>query len=293
MVLAGIRERWRPLRADLLARVVLLDISDPHLIIGQMLRGGQPMAPVWSAPVPAQTCRQGVPIALDALGDFIGDLLLEHGASDAGLVVALPKVASHLRLLEWPGARVPADPLEDLRQRGQDLGWPFRLADAVVDVQPLSGSSRCAIAGGVSREALDSWIEVFEIAGARLRHLIPAHACLQTALSDNLISGDSQALVALLHPSTTDCHLMVWRHGLPEFERVLPLEQEALIPELTHALAFCRSRLGGSPRQLLLGDRLEAAAAIGGALGLPREPVDRNDYGSLHLQGLGLLELAR
>jgi hypothetical protein len=44
---------------------------------------------------------------------------------------------------------------------------------------------------------------------------------------------------------------------------------------------------------VLLAQPLEAAAAIRAQLGLELGLVDRDEYGSLHLAGLGLLELAR
>jgi hypothetical protein len=293
LVLAGIQAQWRPLRAELFPQVVLLDLSDPQLLIGQAFKGGKPQGPTWSAPVPARTCRAGLPVALDALGDFIGDLLLEHSTPDAGLVVALPWELGHWRVLDWPEGSTLEDPAEELRERRVDLGWPFSLDEAALDVQPLAAAPGRSLVVGISHDALDSWIEVFAIAGGSLRHLIPAQACLHMALQQELASSPSGALVALLQGSSTANDLLVWRDGVPEFQRSLPRDQESLVPALAQALGYCRSQLGGGAIRLLLDQPFEAAAAIRDQLGLELDVVDRGDYGSLHLAGLGLLEMAR
>ena len=296
-MLAGLQEglqgQWRSLRADLFPRVVLLDLSDPQLVIGQALKAGKPVEPIWTAPVPARTCREGLPVAIDALGDFIGDLLLEHSTPDAGLVVALPRELGLWRPLSWPEGAQPAMAVEELRERQVNLDWPFSLEAAVLDVQPLEQVPGQSLVVGTSQEALETWIEVFAVAGGSLRHLIPAQACLHVALEAELAEAPASQLVGLLQPSGRDCQLLVWRDGVPEFERILPLAPDQLVPALAQSLGFCRSRLGPGPIRLLQGEPLEAATAIEEQLDLPVEMVDRGEYGSLHLAGLGRLALAR
>ena len=296
-MLAGLQEglqgQWRSLRADLFPKVVLLDLSDPQLLIGQALKAGKPVEPIWTAPVPARTCREGLPVAIDALGDFIGDLLLEHSTPDAGLVVALPRELGLWRPLSWPEGAQPSMAVEELRERQVNLEWPFSLEAAVLDVQPLEQQPGQSLVVGTSQEALETWIEVFAVAGGSLRHLIPAQACLHVALEAELAEAPAGQLVGLLQPATRDCQLLVWRDGVPEFERTLPLAADRLVPELARCLGFCRSRLGPGPIRLLQGEPLEAATVIEEQLDLAVEMVDRGEYGSLHLAGLGRLALAR
>ena len=292
MVLAGIEAQWRPLRALLFQQVLLLDLSDPQILLGQSLKGGKPGGEAWEAPVPPRTCRAGVPVTLDALGDFIGDLLLEHSAPDAALVVALPWEAACWRVLEWPDGGQPEDATDELRERHADLGWPFNLEDASLDVQPLANAPGCSLAVGMSLDALESWIEVFAIAGATLRHLIPAQVCQQLAIREQLEASADQELVALLQPDSQVCHLHVWRAGVPEFQRSLPLEPSELVPALDQALRFCRNRLGAESVRLLCSDPLESMEGIRSQLDLPLELVQRGGYGSLRLAGLAALELS-
>ena len=293
MVLAGLEAQWRPVRAQLFPQVLLLDLSDPQVLLGQGIRGSKPNGEAWSAPIPARTCRAGQPVAIDALGDFIGDLLLEHSAPDASLVVALPREAVHWRVVEWAEGGQPEDAADVLRERQPDLGWPFSLEDASIEVHPLAADPASSLVVGISLDALESWIEVFAIAGGSLRHLIPAQVCRQLAISPQLEASASDHLVALLQPEGAACQLVVWRGGVPEFERSLPLEAGALVPALDQALRFCRRQLGGSSVRLLLAESMEGAAAIRDQLALPLEWVDRRGYGSLQLAGLAELELSR
>jgi Tfp pilus assembly PilM family ATPase len=293
LVLAGIEEQWRPLRAMLFPQVVMLDLSDPHALLGQGLKAGKPDGDAWSAPLPARTCRAGVPVALDALGDFIGDLLLEHSSPNAGLVVALPRELVQWRVVEWAEGSQPDDAAEELRDRQIDLGWPFSLEAASLDVQPLAEAPGCSLVVGMALEALEAWIEVFAIAGGSLRHLIPAQVCEQMAIAAKLEAAADDQLVALLHPAGTACHLVVWRAGVPEFQRRLPLEREALLPALAQALGFCRSRLGADSIRVLLAEPMESADAIRDQLQLPLEWVDCGGYGSLQLAGLAQLDRKR
>jgi hypothetical protein len=291
LVLAGIQAQWRPLRALLFQQVMLLDLSDPQVLLGQALKRGKPSGDAWSAPIPARTCREGVPVALDALGDFIGDLLLEHSSPDAALVVALPQEAAHWRVLEWAEGSQPEEAAEELRERQVDLGWPFSLEDASLDVQPLAHAPGCSLVVGMSLDALESWIEVFAIAGGSLRHLVPAQVCQQLALRPQLETSAEDELVALLQPGSTHCQLLVWRAGVPEFQRRLPREPQALVPALDQALRFCRSRLGVDSVRLLLSESIDFAEELRTQLALPLEWVDRGAYGSLQLAGLGVLDL--
>jgi hypothetical protein len=293
-VLAAIQAQWRPLQMELFPRLMLLDFSDPELLIAQAIRRGRPDPDSWSAPLPARTCRQGVPVALDALGDFIGDLLLEHSVPDAGVVVALPREVSRWRVVEWPDGQEPEDPAEVIREQAVPLGWPFSAEGAALAVHPLEEAPGCSLVVGTPQPCLEAWVETFAIAGTVLRHLVPSQACLHMALQPIFDRSDPDALVALFQPVEDGLDLLVWRDGVPEFEQRLPAQPEALTAAVLRALAFCRSRFGdGGGLRLLQAEPLQQASLLEERLDLPVELVDRGDYGSLHLAGLGQLVLDR
>ncbi len=293
MVLVGIKERWRQLRAELLPRIVLLDFTDPQLLVGQGLRNGKPQAQNWSAPVPARTLRDGMPIAADAFGDFVGDLLLEQKAPNATLVVALPRQACEWRLISWPGGVSPEDPIEALRELNPDLKLPYPLGAARIDVQPVPGREGRAVVVAAPRTTVEAWIDLFAIAGSSLRHLLPSQACQMLALREELDAMAPGDLLGVLQPTSSECLLDVWVDGAPHFQRRLPLEATQLVPALQRCLQFCRDQFGITHDRLLVSDELSAAAAVEQETGLELELVDRRGFGTLALAGLAQAALAR
>ena len=293
MVLAGLQNTWRPLRAQLFPKLVMVDLSE-QLVLGQSVKQGQPLGPAWSAPIPARTCRNGVPQLVDAVGDFIGDLLLEHGGIDSQLVVSLPRQAAHWRVVEWASAQQPVVSIDELRDLNPDLRLPFALDDAYVDVQPLPGNRSSSLVVAADRSVVEAWVEVFAIAGGTLQHLLPAQVCLMGALSDELAATPASTLVALLQPLDQQAVLTLWRQGVPEFERLLPGAMPELLPALQQSLDFYRSHHAPkAPVRLLLSESMPDLEGLEQALGLEAELVERDSFGSLALQGLAGLELAQ
>ena len=118
MVVARLQEEWQTLRSELFPTKVVLDLSDLVLTAQRLPKANQPLDAPWIVPLPAATCRGGRPLQTEALGDFIGDLLLSYGEIKALLSVVLPAPACYWRALQWPLAASPlsAWPLEPARQ---------------------------------------------------------------------------------------------------------------------------------------------------------------------------------
>jgi len=298
LVLAGLQETWRPLRAQLFPKLVMIDLSE-QLVIGQPVKRGRPQEPIWTAPIPARTCRDGVPQLKDAVGDFLGDLLLEHGGIDAQLVVSLPRQASHWRVVDWPAGQQPGDSVDHLRALNPDLGWPFSLEAAYLDVHPLPGRPASSLVIAAERSVVDAWVEVFAIAGSTLQHLLPSQVCLMWGLGDALAATPAGTLVALLQPLDQHTSLILWHQGVPELERLLPGPMVELIPALQQSLEFYKNlRAPQAPVRLLLAvppedQEMLDQGMLEQALGLKAEVVDHDGFGSLCLQGLGTLELVQ
>ena len=271
----------------------MLDLSE-RLVLGQPGKRGQPQGPAWSAPIPARTCRNGVPQLVDAVGDFIGDLLLDHAGIDSQLVVSLPRQAAHWRVVEWARAQQPVDSIDELRDLNPDLALPFALDDAYVDVQPLPGNTASSLVVAADRSVVEAWVEVIAIAGATLQHLLPAQVCLMAAISEELEATPASTLVALLQPLDQQAVLTIWCQGVPEFERRLPGAMPELLPALQRSLDFFRSRHAPkAPVRLLLSESMPDLEGLEQALGLEAELLEGDGFGSLVLQGLAGLELAQ
>ena len=111
MVVARLQEEWQTLRSELFPTKVVLDLSDLVLTAQRLPKANQPLDAPWIVPLPAATCRGGRPLQTEALGDFIGDLLLSYGEIKALLSVVLPAPACYWRALQWP---LVASPLSTL-----------------------------------------------------------------------------------------------------------------------------------------------------------------------------------
>jgi hypothetical protein len=303
LVVARLQEEWQTLRSELFPTKVVLDLSDLVLTAQRLPKANQPLDAPWIVPLPAATCRGGRPLQTEALGDFIGDLLLSYGEIKALLSVILPAPACYWRALQWPLAASPlsAWPLEpalQLRELQPDLGLPFALEQSWLDVMPVQGGDVDALVVAIERQLLADWLEVFNIAGVRLGRLVPAQVAWMVGLQERLLAANSTTLVGLLLPEPQALRLLVWRDGVPLYERLLSGELEQWLGQLEACLRFLRWQQGMQATgsiELLLAAGLAAGQQERLQLGCPQplELLDSGGYGNLALRGLALLEGAR
>ena len=298
MVVARLQEEWQTLRSELFPTKVVLDLSDRVLTAQRLPKANQSLDAPWIVPLPAATCRGGRPLQTEALGDFIGDLLLSYGEIKALLSVVLPAPACYWRALQWPLAASPLEPARQLRELQPDLGLPFPLEQGWLDVMPVQGGDVDALVVAIERQLLADWLEVFNIAGVRLGRLVPAQVAWMVGLRERLLAADSTTLVGLLLPEPQALRLLVWRDGVPLYERLLSGELEQWLGQLEACLRFLRWQQGMQARgsiELLLAAGLAAGQQERLQLGCPQplELLDSGGYGNLALRGLALLEGAR
>jgi Tfp pilus assembly PilM family ATPase len=286
MVFAGVREAWKPLRSQWLGERVLLAVDD-RALQAVALRRGAISTPWWESMLPAQALVDGMPSLVDTLGDFLGDLLLSQGLMGQAVRLALPPQACHWRVVVWPLQEWPDDPIEALRTIDPDLGLPFALADAAIDLLPLPGEPLRSLLVAAPRELVEAWLAVFAITGSPLERLLPAQVCLRQALLPALEATPAQGGVLMLHPSAAGCMALLWRQGFPLYERLLALDAAQLPHELERSVSFYRSR---DPAfrlsQVWLTAPLPAQDQLAATLGLPLELLDSTPYASPVLQGL-------
>lgn len=298
MVVARFQENWQTLRAELFPARLLMALSDQLLALQRLPGRREPLAEPQLVPIPAATCREGRPLQVEALGDFIGDLLLGQGQIMARLSVALPASLTHWRVFDSPWRPWPEDPAEALRDLEPDLGLPFPLDQAYLDLMPLAADKPLALVAAIERELLAAWLEVFATAGVRLDRVVPTQVALMAGLQEPLAAAAPEELVALLQPEGKDLRLLVWRAGVPVYERLLQGGMAQQATELPRCLAFLRRQEGLPPvaASLLLIDAAvdpEVRQALEAGLALPLEPVETDGYGSLVLRGLARLEARR
>ena len=104
--------------------------------------------------------------------------------------------------------------------------------------------------------------------------------------------------MGLLLPEPQALRLLVWRDGVPLYERLLSGELEQWLGQLEACLRFLRWQQGMQARgsiELLLAAGLAAGQQERLQLDCPKplELLDSGGYGNLALRGLALLEGAR
>jgi hypothetical protein len=293
-LLEDVQDRIRPLQARFFPRLVLLELHDESLR-GQVLGdGGEPGPVSIEAPLPALTCRNGLPLEKEPLGDLIGDLLVRDGLIEALVMAALPPAAVHCRVIEWPLSEIPDEPIEALRQIDPPLRLPFPLEEASLDLHPLpGGASPRMLLAAAPRALVDAWIQVFNLAGVQLERLAPAQTCQLAALQERLAGAPGDRLIALLEAGPEERRLVLVEGGVPVFEWELPGDDGALVAEVARCLRFYRRR---SPEvrdlELLLVRPSPLAERLARELATTPVPLTAEPFGSLVLQGLATPEVA-
>ncbi len=290
-VLEDLQDRLRPFTSQMFPRLALLEIRDSGLR-GQVFRDDDLPGPLGlQAPLPALTCRDGMPLEKDSLADLIGDLLLNEKQLEAYVLAALPFEACHWRVLVRPFHEPPDDPIEELRRLDPTLHLPFSLADAFLDLQPLPGQPDTMLLVASPKRLVDAWIDVFRLAGVKLERLAPAQGCLLAALEKPLRSCEDTDLMAVLVPEENDCLLWLFHRSMPVFERPLPQAGETLIEELQRCLAFYHRQEPALRRlRLVLAGPVDDRAELEAALGVEAEELEIAPFGSLLLRGLAIRE---
>jgi hypothetical protein len=233
----------RSLGRQVLAPRVLIELHDRSLRVKALGRQGRQAIEV---PLPQGVCRQGEPLEVEALGDLMGDLLLDQGLAGARVSAALPLQACRWKLIQWPLEAVPDDPCEALRLIDPDLDLPCSLAEAYLDVQVLPGLPPRCLVVAAPRRVVDGWAQVFDVAGVQLQSLEPAQVCewrhVRRRLAPANPGGDPATDHWLLELQVDHCRLWLLEDGLPLADWRLPgnRHDRGLEPKLAAELELRR-----------------------------------------------------
>ena len=268
-------------------QLVLLELQDDSLK-GQSHSARSPGPVTIDTPLPPQTCSRGMPLEPEALGDLIGDLLVRDNLINAYVLASLPPEASLWRVVEWPSADpVPQNPLAALRKLDPPLNLPYSLADACLDVQPLPGHPEHLLMAVTPRTVVETWEQVFEIAGVQLDRLAPAQSCLLAGLAPELTLVAASELVAVVAPGEESSRLLLLRGSVPVFEKNLPSEPEEMVAEFDRCVAFYRRQDPScNGLKVFLSRPWEHGELLVPPGSPPPAAAFHGDYGSLVLQGL-------
>lgn len=248
MVLAGLQERLRPLTARLFPPRLLLVLEDEQVTLMHLKGATHPPTGTLlrTVPLPRGTCSGGQPQQKAALGDLIGDLVVELNLMGAEVVAALPAAACTLRVVEWPYDDWPEQPDLALRELNPDLGLPFPMTQTYITLGPLpsrdpSRPPTSLVAIG-QRAMIQAWVEVFSIAALDLVCLEPAQVVTLRALDPLIAAAPAGELMVLLELRGDSADLLLVRDGIPEFSRRITAGAMSIERELRTCLAFWQRR---------------------------------------------------
>ena len=242
---ALIQERLRQVRHQLFPQRLRLQIHDQGLSVQVLTRGKAPMPPPVQVPLPAGICRQGIPQNGAALGDFIGDWLLELGLVACQVEAVLPAAVCQWRVVTWPFDDHPDEPIQALRQLQIDLGESLRLEQSYLGWQPLPLGPEAqarALLVAAPKTVVQAWQEVFAVAGVSLQRLIPAQV-QQWRAFQRLWCDDTATEHWFLHLGDQRSRLWLVVDGVPVADWPLPACSPGAGPDPAWAEAITRCQL--------------------------------------------------
>ena len=252
-----IQERFNQVRHQLFPQRLRLQIDDHGLSAQRLTRGKAPMPPAVEVPLPAGICHQGIPQNGAALGDFIGDWLLELGLVACQVEAVLPGAVCQWRVVTWPFDDHPDDPLQALRQLQVDLGESLKLEQSYLGWQSLPpgpGGQARALLAAAPKPVVEAWQEVFAVAGVSLQRLIPAQVQQWRALQP-LWGDDSRSEHWFIALGDQRSRLWLVVDGVPVADWPLPACPPGAGPDpawagaLTRCQLFWRQQLGAHRQQ--------------------------------------------
>ena len=290
-LIEDLRERLKPFKSRMFPQQVLLQLSDTALL-GQPLLNGLPKSVSIDVPLPSLTIKAGMPIEIEPLADLIGDLLVREDLIDAYVMAALPQVAVDWRVIDWAAQSAPEEAAAELRRLNPDLGLPYSLEDAAMDLRPLAGAPGKQLLATTRREVVEGWIAVFHQAGTNLDRLACPQTCRLAGLQGELDAIPPGTLVLLLTVQPESGQMMAIRDGVPLFEWPLPAEASAKVATVERCLSFLRREYPGVRQvRLLLEGEQDELEILEDALDLPIQQIQCAPYASLVIQGLAIPEL--
>lgn len=227
LVLSGVQDRLKPLKAWFFPPKVLLELEDRWFILSAFpTRGNSHKAQLLQrVPLPAGSIVAGEPRRPEAIGDLLGDLFLEHGLAGVKVVASLPAQATQWRVVQWATPGWPASPDKELEDLNPDLALPYPLKSAYHALLPLPrrrpGDPPSSLLVATRRTVVEAWIDVFAQAGVGIERLDAAQISEWRALESVLQQVPPDGLYALVDLYEGGTRVVLYRHGIPEYEQTL------------------------------------------------------------------------
>jgi len=181
-VLSDFSLSWQLVSSKLFPRFILVGLDDQQLSLQEWRPGRHRPFPVWKLRLPQGVCQDGHPFDVEALGDLIGDFLVDQGIVAAHVLAVLPPACSSWRVLSGAqesrlARRLDQGALAWLTPLDPCLRLPLALDEAELTLCDLPGCPDLEVLVASRRTSINAWIEVFAVAGMSLQRLMPAQLC--------------------------------------------------------------------------------------------------------------------
>ena len=251
------------------AQPVLAVVTDQHLVVCWQRRESWFWRLGHWAP---DSCRDGVPLLREAMGELLADLLFESDVLGAEILLVLPEASCDWRVLE--GASLSR--LEQIADRSRllsELTWSIEPDATVLALSPCGDA---VLALGAARPTVQAWIEVIEIADLPLRRM---DWCLSVALRAlKRLCSEWTGDLAWLLPSRRGLRLVLIRAGVPELDRCVSFDVDDPLAAWEELVQLVDA-----------WQRINAAVPLGWWLSLPVE--ERNGWAGRCIQARGDIRL--
>ncbi len=251
------------------AQPVLAVVTDQHLVVCWQRRESWFWRLGYWAP---DSCRDGVPLLREAMGELLADLLFESDVLGAEILLVLPEASCDWRVLE--GASLSR--LEQIGDRSRllsELTWSIEPDATVLALSPCGDA---VLALGAARPTVQAWIEVIEIADLPLRRM---DWCLSVALRAlKRLCSEWTGDLAWLLPSRRGLRLVLIRAGVPELDRCVSFDVDDPLAAWEELVQLVDA-----------WQRIKAAVPLGWWLSLPVE--ERNGWAGRCIQARGDIRL--
>ena len=251
------------------AQPVLAVVTDQHLVVCWQRRESWFWRLGQWAP---DSCRDGVPLLREAMGELLADLLFESDVLGAEILLVLPEASCDWRVLE--GASLSR--LEQIADRSRllsELTWSIEPDATVLALSPCGDA---VLALGAARPTVQAWIEVIEIADLPLRRM---DWCLSVALRAlKRLCSEWTGDLAWLLPSRRGLRLVLIRAGVPELDRCVSFDVDDPLAAWEELVQLVDA-----------WQRINAAVPLGWWLSLPVE--ERNGWAGRCIQARGDIRL--
>lgn len=202
---------WRRM---LKAQCVLVAVSDRELVCSWKASSGW----VWRSAVwPPDSCRAGMPLRREPMGELLADLLLDCDIVGAEIALLLPLGACTWRVLDGVHLdKLAAANFSCLNLGGHDAGAESK--DVYRSYLSISDS---VVVVSTPRPTLQSWIDVIELADLPLcRVTWTLSSAFQAVQRVQLIENGHVAWL-IQHHELSRPRLILLRDGIPEVDRQL------------------------------------------------------------------------